>query len=66
MEQKTKEIATVYNKIIRTREHPNEINQSIMTAIQKPGKPKWLIKNIRPIYFFNCYLAATRPTWSHY
>ena len=23
-----------------TGEHPNEINQGVITAIQKPGKPK--------------------------
>lgn len=35
-----KEIATIYNKMTATGEHPNEINQGVITAIQKPGKPK--------------------------
>ena len=44
-----KEIATIYNKITRTGEHPNEINPGVTTAIQKLGKPRWLIKNLGPI-----------------
>ena len=45
----TREIATIYNEIARTGKLPNEINQSVTTAIQKPGKPKGPIDNARPI-----------------
>ena len=34
----------------RTGKHPNEINQGVIAAIQRPGKPKGSIENIRPIY----------------
>lgn len=36
----TKEIVTIYNKMTATGEHPNEINQAVITAIQKPDKSK--------------------------
>ena len=42
----TKEIATIYNEIAI---HSNKINQWVINSIQKPGKPKWPIENLRPI-----------------
>ena len=45
----TKGIATIYKEITRTGKLPNEINQEVITAIQKPGKPKGLIENLRSI-----------------
>ena len=44
-----KEIATIYNEIARNGKHPNEINQGVLRVIQKPGKPKGLIENLRSI-----------------
>ena len=45
----TKGIATIYKEITRTGKLPNEINQEVITAIQKPGKPKGSIENLRSI-----------------
>ena len=45
----TKGIATIYKEITITGKLPNEINQEVITAIQKPGKPKGSIENLRPI-----------------
>ena len=49
MEQKTKKKLQQFITIARTGEHPNEINQRVITWIQKPGKPKGPIENLRPI-----------------
>ena len=43
------EIATIYNEIAKTGKHPHEIDQGIIRAIQKPGKPKGPMENLRPI-----------------
>ena len=48
-EEISKEIAIVYNEIARTGVYPKEIVQGVITAIQKPGKPKGPIENLRPI-----------------
>ena len=44
-----KEIAIIYNEIARTGDYPKEIVQGVITAIQKPGKTKGPIENLRPI-----------------
>ena len=44
-----KKITAVYKELARTGKHPDEITQGVITAIQKPGKPKGPIKNLRPI-----------------
>ena len=49
MEQKTKKKLQQFITIARTGEHPNEINQRVTTGIQKPGKLKGPIENVRPI-----------------
>ena len=49
MEQKTKKKLQQFITITRTGEHPNEINQRVITGIQKPSKPKGPIENLRPI-----------------
>ena len=33
-------IADIYNNIVATEKHPNEITHGILRALQKPGKPK--------------------------
>ena len=43
------EIAEIINETARTGNHPKELNEGIITAIQKPGKPKGPIENLRPI-----------------
>ena len=48
-EEIAKEIAIIYNEIARTGVYPKEIVQGVITAIQKPGKPKGPIENLRPI-----------------
>ena len=44
-----KEIAQVFHEIARTGEYPKELVQGVITSIQKPGKPKGPISNLRPI-----------------
>ena len=41
-----KEVATIYTERARTREHPNEINQGVITTIQRPSKAKKAIENL--------------------
>ena len=48
-EEIAKEIAIIYNEIARTGVYPKEIVQGVIAAIQKPGKPKEPIENLRPI-----------------
>ena len=43
------EFETTYSKIATNGKHPNEINRGVLTVIQKLGKPKGLIENLRPI-----------------
>ena len=42
-------IAEIYNTIAETGEHPNEITHGLLRALQKPGKPKGPLSNLRPI-----------------
>ena len=49
MEQKMQKKLQQFIPIARTGEHPNEINQRVITVIQKPGRPKAPIENLRPI-----------------
>ena len=42
-------IAEIYNIIAATGEFPKEINNGILTPLQKPGKPKGPVTNLRPI-----------------
>ena len=42
-------IADIYNTIAETGEHPDEITNGILHALQKPGKPKGPPSNLRPI-----------------
>ena len=41
-----KEVATIYTERARTRENPNEINQGVITTIQRPSKAKKAIENL--------------------
>ena len=43
------EIATIFNNIPKSKEYPKELIQGIITALQKPGKPKGPLNNLRPI-----------------
>ena len=42
-------IAEIYNIIAATGEFPKEINKGIITPLQKTGKPKGPVTNLRPI-----------------
>ena len=42
-------IADIYNNIVATGKHPNEITHGILRALQKPGKPKGPTSNRQPI-----------------
>ena len=42
-------LADIYNNISETGEHPPELTLGIITPIQKPGKPKGPVQNLRPI-----------------
>ena len=43
-------MAVIFRKIASTREkYPREIVQGMITAIQKLGKPKGPVQNLRPI-----------------
>ena len=48
-EKIAREIATIYNEIAKTGKNPHEIDHGIIRAIQKPGKPKGPMENLRPI-----------------
>ena len=42
-------LADIYNNISETGEYPPELSLGIITPLQKPGKPKGPIQNLRPI-----------------
>ena len=42
-------LADTYSNVSETREHPPELMLGIITPLQKPGKPKGPIQNLRPI-----------------
>ena len=42
-------LADIYNNISEIGEHPSELTLGKITPIQKPGKPKGLVQNLRPI-----------------
>ena len=42
-------LANIYNNISETGEHHPELTLCIITAMQKPGKPKGLVQNLLPI-----------------
>ena len=42
-------IADIYNETAATGNHPKEITEGIINALQKPGKPKGPVENLRPI-----------------
>ena len=42
-------IAEIYNNLVSTGDHPNEINHGILRALQKPGKAKGAPSNLGPI-----------------
>ena len=42
-------LAAIYNNISETGEHPPELTLGIITSIQKPGKPKGPVQNLRPV-----------------
>ena len=41
----------IFNTISATGKHPNYITHGILTALQKPGKPKEPTSNLLPIIF---------------
>ena len=43
------QIAEILNEAASTGIYPNELTEGVITAIQKPGKPKGPIENLRPI-----------------
>ena len=43
------EIAEILNDIAETGKYPNEITEGVITALQKPGKSKGPVENLRPI-----------------
>ena len=43
------EMANIYNEISNTGNHPKELIQGIIAPLQKPGKQKGPISNLRPI-----------------
>ena len=43
------EIAKILNEMARTGEHPKEIKEGILTPLQKPGKARGPLTNLRPI-----------------
>ena len=44
------EITNIFNQTANTGEYPKELKQGIITALQKPGKTKGPVENLRPIY----------------
>ena len=42
-------IANIYNKIAETGEYPNELTHGLLKPLQKPGKQKGPLSNLRPI-----------------
>ena len=45
----SEEIAIILNETAKTGEHPKEIVQGILSALQKPGKARGPTNNLRPI-----------------
>ena len=43
------EITKIFNEIAQTGTYPKELVQGTITALQKPGKPKGPVENLRPI-----------------
>ena len=43
------EIAEILNEIARTGTYPDELTYGILTPLQKPGKPRGPVSNLRPI-----------------
>ena len=46
-------IAEIFNEMAETGNFPEEITQGILIPLQKQGKEKGLIENIRPIILLN-------------
>jgi len=46
-------IAEIYNNIAETGKYPDEIKLGILVPLQKPGKPKGKVDNLRPIILLN-------------
>lgn len=44
-----KEIAKIFNKVAETGKKITKLTLGILTPIQKPGKPRGPVMNIRPI-----------------
>ena len=62
------EMAEIYNKMAETGEHPKEINHSILSPLQKPGKKKGYTTNLRPIMLISILrktltIALINRTW---
>ena len=43
------EIADIFNIMAETGEYPREIKTGVLVPLQKPGKPKGPVENLRPI-----------------
>ena len=43
------EITEIFNETAKSGDYPKELTQGILTTIQKPGKTKGPITNLRPI-----------------
>ena len=46
-----KHIANILNKIAETGEYPTEIKSGLFTPLQKPGKEKGPVTNLRPVIY---------------
>ena len=46
-------IADIFNEIAETGSYPEEINKGILIPLQKPGKEKGKVENLRPIILLN-------------
>jgi hypothetical protein len=60
-ESYSEEIAIILNEIAKTGDHPKEIIQGILNALQKPGKARGPTSNLRPIILLSmlCKILAT-------
>ena len=47
------DIANIFNKIAESGEIPNELNEGILIPLQKPGKEKGKLENLRPVILLN-------------
>ena len=43
------DIAYLLNEVAETGTYPIELKHGLMIPIQKPGKQKWKVENIRPV-----------------